>query len=222
MYVIIVGGGRVGYHLADHLIKGGHEVFIIERDAHKCDLIAEQLGHIVLKGDGSEPRILQEAGARRADVLIAVTGNDEDNLAACLVAKHLFGVGRTIALANNPQNERLFHQLGVDAAVSATGILMAQIEEELPTRGHVELVSLKGNWEVAEIEVPEASRVVGKRLQELEADIPQQVILVAVVGRDGRLRRAEPTTLIQAYDRVIALTPSEEAEALVELFTEAG
>ncbi len=105
MYIIVAGGGKVGYYLAKTLVNEGHEVLVIEQDARKCSQIADELGNIVLRGDAAEARILAEAGTSRADVVIAVTGDDEDNLVICQLAKKRFSVPRTIARINNPKNE---------------------------------------------------------------------------------------------------------------------
>ena len=132
MYAIIVGGGKVGFYLARHMLEDGHEVLVIEREAAKCSQIAEELGDIVLRGDGCEAITLASAGMGRADLCVAVTGDDEDNLVACQVAKAKFEVPRTIARINNPKNELIFRQLGIDTTVSATSVILAQIEQELP------------------------------------------------------------------------------------------
>ncbi|MFQ5880434.1 MAG: potassium channel family protein, partial [Dehalococcoidia bacterium] len=124
MYIIVVGGGKVGYYLAKELVEDGHEVLAIEKDSAKCAAIAEELGDIVLRGDGCEVRVLEQAGMGRADMVIAVTGDDEDNLVVCQVAKHRFGVGRTIARINNPKNELIFKKLGIPTTVSATAAIL--------------------------------------------------------------------------------------------------
>ena len=114
MYIIIIGGGNVGYHLTRALLNAGHEVSVIEWDTKKANALADDFGNIILRGDGSEPSVLAAAGVARADVLIATTGNDEDNLAACQLAMTKFHIGRTIARITTPENETLFHLLGID------------------------------------------------------------------------------------------------------------
>src|SRR5579875_1411174 len=137
MYIVVVGGGKVGFYIAKGLIDEGHEVLIIERDQkdpHRSDSIAEELGsEVVLRGDGCEAATQEKAGVARADILIAVTGEDEDNLVACQVAKNRFKVPRAIARINNPKNELIFKLLGIDTTVSATSVILANIEQELPT-----------------------------------------------------------------------------------------
>src|ERR1700675_759496 len=118
MYIVIVGGGKVGYYLAKELVEANHEVLIIERNAAKCAEIEETLGEIVMRGDGCEAAIQDEAGVRRGDLLLAVTGEDEDNLVACQVARHVFSVPRIVARINNPKNELIFHTLGIKSTAT--------------------------------------------------------------------------------------------------------
>ena len=132
MYIIVVGVGKVGYHLTRALVNGGHEVFVIDSDAKKVADLVDSFGAIALKGDGAEPSVLSAAGASRANLLIATTGSDEDNLAACQLAMHTYNVGRTISVVNNPENEALFNLLGIDLTVSSTQVILSDIEEELP------------------------------------------------------------------------------------------
>ena len=124
MFVIVVGGGKVGYFLARELIQSGHEVAIMERDRARATQITEEIGSIVIPHDGCEGKYLGEAGANRADIVAAVTGDDEDNLVICQMAKHHFDVPRTIARVNNPKNESLFKHLGVDEIVSPTRMIL--------------------------------------------------------------------------------------------------
>ena len=120
MYIIVVGGGRVGYYLTKALLEEGHEVLLVEKDAAICESITDELGSVACHGDGCEAATLAEVGTDRSDMLIAVTGDDEDNLVACQVGKHRFNVPRTIARIGNPQNSILFKKLGVDVTVSGT------------------------------------------------------------------------------------------------------
>ena len=119
MYLIVVGGGKVGYYLTKTLVNEGYEVFLIEKNRQKCAVYAERFGSIVMQGDGAEAATLEQAGAARSDVVIAVTGDDEDNLVICQMAKYRFNVGRTIARVNNPKNEELFRRLGIDLTVTS-------------------------------------------------------------------------------------------------------
>ena len=134
MYVIVVGGGKVGYYLSKHLLDRGYEVTLIEKDPRRAEVLNSTLGEIVMVGDGDEMAFLATTGMERADVVVAVTGDDEDNLVTCQLAKRKFNVPKTVARVNNPANVRIFKTLGVDVALSATEVLLDLIESELPTR----------------------------------------------------------------------------------------
>ena len=135
MYVIVIGGGKVGYFLSRDLAERGDEVTLVEKDSARADWLESQLGSIVVRGDGDEMALLQTTGVERADAVLAVTGDDEDNLVALQLAKQAFNVRLTIARVNNPANVQIFKQLGVDQAVSATEILLRAIEPELEESG---------------------------------------------------------------------------------------
>ncbi|MGQ9676710.1 MAG: potassium channel family protein [Chloroflexota bacterium] len=212
MYIIVVGGGKVGYYLAKSLVNEGHEVLVIERDRRKCDSMAEELGSVVLRGDGAEAAVLAEAGANRADVVVAVTGDDEDNLVICQMAKKRFNVSRTVARINNPKNERIFRLLGIDATVSSTNLIMSQIEQEIPQHALVHLLTLKhANLEIVETVIAPEAKVVGKSLKDLT--LPNDCIISMII-RDGNLIIPTGTTTFEPGDEVVALTKVENEEAL--------
>lgn len=131
MYVIVVGGGRVGYYLARDLIERGEEVTLVEKDPTRAEWLSGQLGSMVMRGDGDEMAFLRTTGMERADVVMAVTGDDDDNLIALQLAKRYFNVRHTIARVNNPANVEVFKTLGVDAAVSATELLLREMERKI-------------------------------------------------------------------------------------------
>src|ERR687898_1194129 len=143
MYIIVVGGGQVGYYLTKTLLSEGYEVLLIERQPQKVEVFSEHFGSVVVAGDGAEASTLAAAGAARANVVIAVTGEDEDNLVICQVAKHKFHVERTIARVNNPKNEQLFRMLGIDVTVSQTNLILHLIEQSIPEHSFVHLMSLR-------------------------------------------------------------------------------
>ncbi|HCP60086.1 MAG TPA: portal protein, partial [Dehalococcoidia bacterium] len=168
MYIIIIGGGKVGYHLAKALLDEGHEILVIEKDADKVELICGELGSVCVRGDGCETTTLDEAGTSRADMLIAVTGDDEDNLVACQVAKHKFNVPRTIARISNPKNEAIFKKLGIDATVSSTNVILEYIEQEVPTHPLTHLLEIRDEGlEIVEVKIPPESAAVGKAIKDL-------------------------------------------------------
>jgi trk system potassium uptake protein TrkA len=213
MYIIIVGGGKVGYYLAKQLVEDGHEVLVIEKDTAKCQQIADELGDIVLRGDGCEGITLEAAGTGRADLFIAVTGDDEDNLVACQVAKNKFSVGRTVARLNNPKNEVIFKKLGIDTTVSSTALILANIEQELPSHPLIPLLTIKGGGlEIVEVKVPPSSAMVGKRIGELL--LPQQCLIALIIDAEGVPRVPTSDTTIRAGDEVVAVTRRESKDAL--------
>ena len=213
MYIIVVGGGRVGYYLTKALLEEGHEVLLVEKDAAICESITDELGSVACHGDGCEAATLAEVGTDRSDMLIAVTGDDEDNLVACQVGKHRFNVPRTIARIGNPQNAILFKKLGVDVTVSGTNIILENIETEVPTHPLTHLLAIEDSGlEIVEIKVPPESTTVGKSVRQLS--LPQDSKLALFIRKKGRNRVPTLNTIIRADDRVIALTTPEAEEAL--------
>src|SRR3970282_610689 len=213
MYIIVVGGGKVGYYLAKELVEGGNEVLIIEKDAGKAERIAEELGDISLRGDGCEASTMEMAGFGRADMVIAVTGDDEDNLVTCQVAKAKVKVPRTKAPTNTPKNEEIFKKLGIDTTLSAPPAILSQIEQELPTHPLIPLLTLKGGGlEIVEVQGPENSAVVGKRIARVL--LPQQSLIALVVDEDGEPKVPRADTVLRAGDEVVAVTRTENEDAL--------
>jgi trk system potassium uptake protein TrkA len=213
MYIIVIGGGRIGYYLTKALLDEGHEVLLVEKNAALCEKINDELGSVCSRGDGCEAATLVEIGTGRADMFIAVTGDDEDNLVACQVAKYKFNVPRTIARSRNPGNKSLFKKLGVDVVVSSTDIILEHIEEEVPTHPLTHLFTFEDRGlEIVEVKIPPESKTVGKSVKELS--LPEESKLVLVIPRERKPHLATASTILQAGDRVIALTPPESEEQL--------
>jgi len=213
MYIIIVGGGKVGYYMAKELAEeANHEVLVIESNAAKCEEIAETLPDIVMRGDGCEAAIQERAGAGRADLLLAVTGEDEDNLVACQVAKHVFNVPRIVARINNPKNEGVFRELGIDSTVSATSAIMAHIEQELPSHPLISLLTLRRGFEIVEVRIPDRAAVVNRPLRDVL--LPHQSLIWGIVDADGNPKAPTAETVLHAGDEVVAVTLKESEEAL--------
>lgn len=218
MYIIVVGGGKVGYYLARELVEEGNEVLVIEKDHAKSERIAEELGDIALEGDGCEAATMELAGFNRADMVIAVTGGDEDNLVVCQVAKAKFKVPHTIARINNPKNQEIFKKLGIDTTVSATSAILAHIEQELPEHPLITLLTLKGGGlEIVEVRIPDNAAVVGKRVSDLS--LPQQSLIALIVGGDEEPVVPKDGTVLKAGDEVVAVTPTENEDALRTILT---
>ena len=213
MYIMIVGGGKVGYYLAKQLVEDGHEVLIIEKEAARCEQIAAELGDIVLRGDGCEGATLEAAGTGRVDLFVAVTGDDEDNLVACQVAKSKFAVPRAVSRINNPKNETIFKKMGIDTTVSSTAVILAHIEQELPSHPLIPLMTLRGGGlELVEVKIPHNSVVEGKRIRELL--LPQQSLIILTIDEEGTPRIPSADTVVRAGDEVVAVTRRESEDAL--------
>lgn len=221
MYVIIIGGGKVGFYLAKELLDEGHEVLVIEKDERgpRSAYIAEELGDVVLRGDGCEVTTLESAGTGRADMLVAVTGDDEDNLVSCQVAKTKFKVPRTVARLNNPKNEVIFRKLGIDVTVSATAAILSQIEQQLPTHRLVPVMQLPGSsgLEMVEIKVPAGARVIGQPATKVR--LPQGAILALIVDVEGT-PRLPGESILKSGDEVFAITRLETEDELRQALTE--
>ena len=213
MYIIVVGGGRVGYYLTRALLAEGHEVLIIENEPRVCQGITDELGSVCLRGDGCEVTTLIEAGTERSDMLIAVTGDDEDNLVACQVAKQRFKVPRTIARIKNPRHEALFKKLGIDVTVSATNIILENIETEVPTHPLTHLLTLGDRgFEIVDVKIPSGSTTVGKAVKNLS--LPQGTVLSLIIRRGVKPFVPDADSIIQAGDQIIAATSPESEGSL--------
>ncbi len=216
MYVIIVGGGKVGYYLTKTLVnEGSNEILLIEKNPKKVATYGERFGSVVLEGDGAESSTLEMAGAARADVVIAVTGDDEDNLVICQTAKKMFNVPRTIARVNNPKNEDIFKRLGIDVTVSQTNVILSIIEQEIPERGLVHLMTLKhAQMAIVEATVEETAMAAGKSLSDIS--FPNNIVISAVL-RDGQLIIPRGDTVLRPRDEVIALATRESEPELRQM-----
>ncbi len=213
MYIVIIGGGKIGYYLSKALLDEGHEIVVVEKNAAVKDFITNELGSICIRGDGCEAFTLSEIGTGRADMFIAVTGDDEDNLVACQLAKHKFNVPRTISRISNPQNEAIFKRLGIDDTIISTNIILEHIEQEVPTHPLTHLLNIKERGlELVEIRIPVESATVGKTVKALS--LPPDIMLSLIISKDRKLQVPTADTIIQAEDQVIAVTPPEAEEAL--------
>jgi trk system potassium uptake protein TrkA len=204
MYILVVGAGKVGYFLAKRLCLGKNTVSIIEKDREICETIAKELEALVVNGDGCDPDILEEAGIKRANVVAAVTGGDEDNLVICQLAKEKFGIRRTIARVNNPGNEHIFSELGVDVPIDSTRIIAKIVEEEVSFSDIVNLMSFKrGKLSIVRLDLPKDSPVINKEVKDLK--LPGDSVLVSIV-RGEEVIVPKGNTLLLPGDDIIALT----------------
>lgn len=210
-YVLIVGGGKVGFYLSKHLIERDYEVTLVEKDPERAQRIEHELGSvIVMVGDGDEMAFLATTGIERAAVVIACTGDDEDNLIACQLAKRKFNVPRTIARVNNPVNVHVFTALGVDAPISATELLMGLIEAEMGGSEMVRGVAVKASGAaLVDVALPNLSKLTGRRVSDVK--LPDGAMVVCVV-RDGKPVLPEPTEVIQEQDELIVYSRRLDVE----------
>jgi trk system potassium uptake protein TrkA len=190
----------------------------MEKNRATHRVISEELGEIVMQGDGCEVRLLEEAGLERADVVVACTGEDEDNLVIAQMAKMAFNVPRTIARVNNPRNEVLFQRLGIDATVSSTRIIYNLIEQSIETGEVIPLAALKrGNIEIVDVEIGPKSPVLGKKVQDIE--LPESALIISIIRQDHGMIPAADSRL-ESEDSVIALVSAEQEHSLRDVFAE--
>ena len=216
MYVIVAGAGKVGWNLARELIAKDQEVTLIESDHRRFRIVEEELEHAASYGDATELWVLERAGIQRADLVIAVTGDDEDNILICQMAKEKYGVQRIVARVNNPRNLQHFRLLGVQPAVSATDLILRLIEHEVPEYGFVQLLALEEErLEIIELEVQPSAPAADKRVADVA--LPQGSLIISVL-RDGRGFVPTADTVVEAGDQVLLVLDSGLEEEITPVF----
>ena len=217
MYVLIVGGGKVGWNLARELIDKGEEITLIESDRRRYLVIEQELEHAIQYGDGTELWVLERAGIQRADLVIAVTGDDEDNMLICQMAKEKYLCKRIIARVNNPRNRQWFELLGIQPAVSATDLILRLIEHEVPSYGLVHLLDLRDEQlEIIEVEVGDGAPAAGRKVAEVE--LPDGALIISIL-REGRGFVPKADTVIQDGDEVLLVLDPGLEEAITRQFS---
>src|SRR5437764_1118625 len=213
MYVLIAGGGKVGSNLARTLIRSGNEVTLIEQRGPRYDQLERELEHQVLKGDATELFTLERAGIERPpDIVVAVTGDDEDNVVICQLARDRYGVPSVIARVNDPRNQPYFDVLGISPTVSATASIMALIEHEVPEHGLIHLLELKKeNLEIVEITVGDKAACAGKSIAQVALPEGSRVISVVRAGRD---EIPDDDLRLESGDAVLAILPPGKEDEL--------
>src|SRR5919205_275654 len=212
MYTLVAGGGKAGANVTRSLIRMGHEVTLIEQRADRFAQLEEEFEHQVQQGDATELYVLERAGIKRPpDLVLALTGDDEDNLIICQIAKERYGVPKVIARVNDPRNQVHFDLLGISPTVCATSSILGLVEHEVPEHELVHLLELrKENLEIVEVQIDKGSPVAGKRVEALP--LPEGARLISVM-RDGRSEIAVGSTELQPGDQVLAiLQPGKEDE----------
>ena len=220
MYIIVVGAGKVGWNLARELMFKGHEVTVIEGKRSRYLTVEQELEHNVSYGDASELWVLERAGIQRADLVIAVTGDDEDNMLVCQVAKEKYLCDRIIARVNNPRNHDHFRLLGIQPAVSATDLILRLIEHEVPRYGLVHLLALEEErLEIIELEVSSDAPVVGQRVSDIE--LPEGSLIISVL-RGGSGFVPKPDTMIEDGDEVLLVLDPGLEQSITAYFAPDG
>jgi len=217
VYVIIAGAGKVGWNLARELLEKDNEVTVIESDRRRYLTVEQELEHAVHYGDATELWVLERAGINRADLVVAVTGDDEDNLLICQVAKEKYLVDRIIARCNNPRNLEHFKLLGIQPAVSATDLILRLIEHEVPRYGLVHLLDLpEERLEIIELVVSDGSPAAGRRI--VDIDLPEGALIVAVLRAEGGGFVPKSDTTIKAGDEVLLVLDPGLEDAITQHF----
>jgi trk/ktr system potassium uptake protein len=212
MFIIVAGGGKVGSNVARGLRRMGHELTIIEQRRDRFARLEEEFEHAAIVGDATEIFVLERAGvARPPDLVVAVTGDDEDNMVICQMARERYGVDKVIARVNDPRNQPHFDLLGISPTVSATQTIMALVEHEVPEHELIHLLELrKENIEIVEVQIDSSSPSAGKRVSGLKMPAGSRLIYVI---REGRAEIPDAETELQAGDQVLAiLEPGKEDE----------
>jgi len=211
VYVIIAGAGKVGFNLARELIDKGHEVTLLEGDRRRFQKVEPELEHQVQYGDATELWVLERAGIKRADLVIAVTGDDEDNILICQVAKEKYLCERIVARVNNPRNVQHFRLLDIQPVVSATDLILRLIEHEVPQYGLVHLLDLADDrLEIIELQVVEGAPIAGQRVDEVP--MPEGSLIISIL-RDGDGFVPKPDSMIEVGDEVlVVLDPGMEED----------
>jgi trk system potassium uptake protein TrkA len=214
MFVLIIGGGKIGGYLGGLLLSEGHQVKIIEaRDEHLVALRRDLPEDVIVHGNGTEPALLERCGILQAQVVAAVTGNDETNLVVTNLARLEFGVPRTIARVNNPKNAWMFTpQMGVDVALNQADLMARLIAEEMSLGDMMTLLKLqRGQYSLVEQKIPPGSNVAGKRVDQL--GLPAESLLTGVL-RGGALIIPRGDLVVQGGDELIALVHTSKVQEL--------
>ncbi|MTI61192.1 MAG: TrkA family potassium uptake protein [Firmicutes bacterium] len=213
MQIMLIGGGKLIYHLAKNLMSKGHFVNIINKDRDYSLQLSRQLSVEVICGEGSDPNVLEDAGAYQTDILVSLTQKDQDNLFICKMAKEYFGIKRTTALVSNPANEYLFKKLGVDAIFNTTQLLSSLIEQNVAVENISNLITLEdGKLSITQFIIQEDAPSIGKTLKDI--DLPLSIVLGGII-RDGEIIIPRGGTVIKEGDKILIISlPEDQATAI--------
>ena len=219
MHIVIVGAGEIGTVLAKWFVSSGHEIAVIEQDRDTGRILDETLGAVSIVGDPTDKAIQAKAGTNRADAFIAATGQDDVNLAACQLAKHQFGVQRTISTVNKPDRSELFEILGIDVSVDVTGLIANRIQEAVDSDSMTFLLpaGIDGKSVVA-MRIPQSSNMAGRSLGDI--NLPTEILVSLIISRDGNYSIPTNETMIQSGDEILVVASPHDIEDLKERLTQ--
>ena len=216
MYALILGCGTIGYNLASELLASGNEVLVFEPDAVRYSSVVNSFGSIALQADGTNPNSLEKAGIRRADLLIAVTGDDSSNLVGCQVAKLSFNIPKTIALVNNPENETLFKELGVDVIINHTDVILQDLEESIPDAHKPSFfempLSENSQRKIFRVHVELESNVIGIKINDIQ--LPQDTSILMMIDGRGNSKVIDDNTTIDIGDELVFIGDEDSIRVL--------
>ncbi|TDX49080.1 potassium channel family protein [Orenia marismortui] len=216
MRIIMVGGGKVIYYLAKNFLAKGYQISVINKDKDYCKTLARELNCLVINGDASKPSSLEEAEANKADAILSLTGNDPNNLFICQLAQKEFGVPRTFSVVNNPDNEKIFKELGVETIFNTTKLISLLIEQRVEVADVNNLLSIEeGRINISQVILQESSPVLGKTLKEV--NLPRDIVFGCIIrGEDVVIPKGD-TKLLEG-DKVLIITlPEKQGEAFASL-----
>jgi len=215
VFILIVGGGKAGRYLISDFLNKGYRVVLVEQDQNKVDKIKEKFGIKVVCGDGTEKEVLEKAGIKECDAVLAVTEDDQDNLVICQLAERQYNITHTYTNVNTPGNEKLFNWLGVNAVISSAAILSALVDNEVTINDLSRLLNKdQDKLKLIRLSIPPEGRVVNKRIKDI--DFPQEAILVAIL-RNNTSIVPRGNTFIKEKDIILALTKPELKEELINI-----
>lgn len=218
MRMIVIGGGQAGRSLARLLLDRRHEVCLIEKNAARCGELADDLDVAVFAGDGTNVAVLEAAGARRADCVMAVTGVDQDNLVAAQLAQGHFAAKKVIARVNDPRNAETFRALGIRDVVSSTELVVQLIEQEADA-AHMHLIASldQGKGEICSMDLPYNTAWENVALKDI--DFPKGTLVISLI-REGKLTIPNGSTVLHAGDELVAVAEERSRKALRKVLSE--
>lgn len=220
MYVVIVGSSVIGSTLARWLTLESHEVVVVEKNLSKCSELDDELGSVSVVGDGTDEEVLAKAGVRRADAIVAATGEDDINLAVCQIAKIRFGTPRTFCLATNSRSSEIFRLLGVDVVINTAKLGIDKLREHFVYSGLVELLSIAGPEEKMLVSVKIAIKTMGDEKLLKDIPFPEGTIVPLVISKNVGVSVPNDDTLVSTGDEIIILVRSRDLENIKDLLTD--